>query len=154
MPIIIRSLTSADSTACDAINRSLPDWFGIEEGLAEARGYLHTHRGVVAEIDGSVVGYLTYDQPFPESAEISWMAVAGSHHRAGIGRALVNRLEEVLRADGCELLSVKTLADLHPSPEYAQTRAFYRALGFRRLMVLPDLWDPSNPCLIMAKALM
>lgn len=153
MFIFIRLLASADSAACDAINRSLPDWFGIEEGLAEALGYLQTHRGLVAEIDGNIAGYLTYDQPFAESAEISWMAVSPAHHRSGIGRALVQRLEEMLRAEGCELLSVKTLADLHPSPEYAQTRSFYHALGFKRLMVLPELWDPANPCLVMVKVL-
>lgn len=51
------------------------------------------------------------------------------------------------------LLLVKTLAATHPSPEYAGTRAFYRAVGFMPLTVLPKLWDPANPCLLMVRSL-
>lgn len=149
----IRSLHPADIITCDAINRSLPDWFGIEDGLTEAVTYLENHAGLVAESDGEVVGYLTWHQPFPQSAEISWMAVCQTHHRRGIGRELIAALEQRLLDDGVRLLSVKTLADLHPSPEYAQTRAFYASVGFLPQIVLPDLWDQANPCLIMVKPL-
>lgn len=151
MPVTIRPLTPEDIQLCNNINRSLPDWFGIEEGLAEADGYLRDHQGLVAELGGEIVGYLTYAQLFPESAEISWMAVAKSQHRRGVGRSLIASLEAELQ--GTQLLSVKTLADSHPSPEYAITRDFYGAMGFQRQMVLPELWDPSNPCLLMAKVL-
>lgn len=78
------------------------------------------------------------------------MAVAKSQHRRGTGRLLIRMLEEEL--PDASLLSVKTLADSHPSPEYASTRAFYLSVGFRPQMVFPELWDPSNPCLLMVKA--
>ena len=55
MPISIRPMLPSDVRACDAINRSLPDWFGIEEGLLEARGYLQHHRGLVACIGSEVL---------------------------------------------------------------------------------------------------
>lgn len=151
MPFSVRSLTAQDVSPCIAINRSLPDWFGLEEGLEEASIYLRDHMGLVAEADGDIVGYLTYAQLFSESTEISWMAVAKSHHRRGVGRMLIAVLEHELPA--ASLLSVKTLAASHPSPEYAITRSFYSALGFRQQMVFPDLWDPSNPCLLMVKVL-
>ena len=48
---------------------------------------------------------------------------------------------------------VKTLVESHSSPEYAITRKFYRAMGFRRLTVLPELWDPADPCLLMVRPL-
>ena len=38
------------------------------------------------------------------------------------------------RAGGAALLHVKTLADAHPSPEYADARAFIAAMG----LVLPE----------------
>ena len=38
-------------------------------------------------------------------------------------------------------------------PAYAQTRAFYLAMGFRPLEELRKLWDEANPCLIMVKRL-
>lgn len=151
MPITIRTLTPVDISHCTGINRSLPDWFGLEEGLEEAEGYLRDHAGLVAEVDGEIVGYLTYEQLFPKSAEISWMAVAKSQHRRGVGRALIGVLEG--RLAGNSLLCVKTLSDAHPSAEYAITRDFYAALGFRRQMVFPELWDPANPCLLMVKVL-
>ena len=153
MHIIIRDLVPNDIPRCTAINRSLPDWFGLEDGLAEADGYLRDHAGLVAVENGEVVGYLTYTRHFPESAEISWMAVSAAHHRSGVGRALIRRLEQGLAVGGARLLSVKTLADSHPSPEYAITRAFYGAMGFRNQMVFPDLWDLANPCLLMVKTL-
>lgn len=149
MPVTVRALTPADTAHCIAINRSLPDWFGLEEGLGEAEGYLRNHAGLVAEVDGDIAGFLTYEQLFPQSAEISWMAVAQTQHRRGIGRALIAALETHLPA--ASLLSVKTLAASHPSPEYAITRKFYTSVGFRPQMVFPDLWDPSNPCLLMVK---
>lgn len=150
MSIKTRTLVASDIEVCDAINRGLPQWFGIEEGLAEALQYLHQHEGIVAEANGEVVGYLTWHQHFGESAEISWMAVAATAHREGVGRALIAALLAQLPAS-ITLLSVKTLADSHPSPEYGITRAFYRSCGFQPLMVLPDLWDEANPCLIMVK---
>lgn len=73
--------------------------------------------------------------------------------RQGIGRALVEAVAADAGAANVRLLHVKTLADSHPSPEYAQTRAFYRALGFDRLVVLPGLWDPANPCLLVVRPL-
>lgn len=149
MPHTIRTLVPEDIPRCIEINSSLPDWFGLEEGLAEAEDYLRHHSGLVAESDGTVVGYLTYANLFPESTEISWMAVSQSHHRSGVGRTLIAALESML-PDGF-LLSVKTLADSHPSPHYAVTRSFYEAMGFRPQMVFPELWDPSNPCLLMVK---
>lgn len=149
MPVTIRSLKTTDVSHCDAINRSLPDWFGLEEGLAEAEDYLRDHNGLVAERDGEVFGYLTYTSLFPESTEISWMAVSKHYHRCGIGRALINALQN--RLPPGSLLSVKTLADSHPSAEYAITRQFYVAVGFRPQMIFPELWDPHNPCLLMVK---
>ena len=81
------------------------------------------------------------------------MAVDRNRHRRGVGRALVEHVAAEARAAGTRVLHVKTLADLHPSPEYAQTRAFYKAMGFLRLIVIPELWDPANPCLLMVKPL-
>ena len=149
--IRIVPLRRENADRCEAIVRALPAWFGIEEGIAEARGYLETQEGFVAEVDGRVAGFLTFASAFPESVEITWMAVSPEHHRRGIGRALTEAVVAEARARGASLLLVKTLAAAHPSPEYARTRAFYAAVGFRRLTVLPDHWGPANPCLLMVR---
>jgi ribosomal protein S18 acetylase RimI-like enzyme len=149
----VRTLEREDADACEAIVRALPDWFGLEEGIAEARGYLETQDGFVADDGGTVVGFLTYASEYAESMEITWMAVAADAHRRGIGRALTEALVRHASSRKCELLLVKTLADSDPSPEYEATRRFYRAMGFRPLTVLPDLWGPDNPCLLMVRSL-
>lgn len=135
--------------ACEEIARNLPAWFGIEEGLQDLRRCLETESGWVALADGEPIGFLTVTAPFPETREITWMAVSPEWHRQGLGRRLVERAIDAARSEGATLLHVKTLADAHPSPEYAQTRTFYAALGFQRLVVLPELWDPANPCLLL-----
>ena len=61
--------------------------------------------------------------------------------------------EEWLCDQGVEYLQVKTLSAAHSDLNYARTRLFYEAVGFRALEEMPELWDPSNPCLIMVKRL-
>lgn len=150
----IERLEPGHAPACEAIGRALPAWFGIEEGLAEMRLAADRGPGFVAlDASGEVIGFLTVERHFPESWDISWMAVHPDYHRRGIGRRLVEVLIEDARAHGVRLLQVKTLADMHPSSEYARTRAFYRSVGFIRLEVFPDLWGPANPCLVLIRTL-
>jgi GNAT superfamily N-acetyltransferase len=146
-------LTPDRAAACEAIGRALPDWFGIEEGLVDLRRCAETQEGVVARSGGETIGFVTLTRHFPETWEITWMAVDPRWHRRGVGRRLVEAAVVRCRDAGATTLLVKTLADTHPSGEYARTRAFYAALGFRRLEVLPDLWGPDNPCLLLARVI-
>jgi ribosomal protein S18 acetylase RimI-like enzyme len=151
--IVVAPLESDHAAACEAIGRALPAWFGIEEGLEDLRHCAETQAGVVALAGDAVVGFVTLTRHFPETWEITWMAVHPNRHRRGIGRRLVEAAVERCREEGATTLLVKTLADTHPSPEYARTRAFYQALGFSRLEVFPDLWGPHNPCLLLARTI-
>jgi ribosomal protein S18 acetylase RimI-like enzyme len=109
----------------------------------------------VAVEDDEIVGFLTLARHDPASAEITWMAVRADQRRQGIGRRLVERAIADLAADGVELLSVLTLAESveeeRDSDNYAETRAFYRALGFipLRELVLED-WD-DDAAVILAR---
>jgi len=150
----IARLEPAHAVACEAIGRALPAWFGIEAGLEEMRRAAEIEPGFVALMEPDrMIGFLTVRRHFPESWDITWMAVHPDHHRRRIGRQLIGALVEDARENGVRLLQVKTLADQHPSPEYARTRAFYQSLGFLRLEVVPDLWGPENPCLVLVMPL-
>lgn len=151
MPPTIRIAAPADLDPCEAILRSLPDWFGIPAAIDAYRRDMRTARTWVA--GDPVVGFVTARRHFPEAGEIHVMGVRAEHHRRGIGRALVRQVEETLRAEGARLLQVKTVGPSSPDPAYAMTRRFYAALGFAPLEELPDLWDRNNPCLIMVKPL-
>ena len=49
--------------SCDAIIASLPDWFGLQEGIDECAEAVRTQPGLVCERDGRVVGFLTVVRP-------------------------------------------------------------------------------------------
>jgi GNAT superfamily N-acetyltransferase len=64
----------------------------------------------------------------------------------GIGRRLIARAVDDLSRDGVELLSLLTVAESEPderdSDNYADTRAFYRAVGFVPLRELAlESWN-------------
>jgi hypothetical protein len=48
---------------------------------------------------------------------------------------------------------VKTLGPSHPDPFYAETRAFYRAIGFQPLFETTAFWGADQPTLILLKPL-
>jgi GNAT superfamily N-acetyltransferase len=147
---VIRPLEpDSDAEACDAIVASLPDWFGEEEGVRECAAAVRTQPGLVAEVGDSVAGFLTLARPYPRTPEISWLAVRARARRQGIGRALIEAVRDQLRADGDRIVLVKTLSDrTDPGPEYAETRAFYLAMGFVPVVEL-DLY-PENPIQLLA----
>jgi GNAT superfamily N-acetyltransferase len=141
------------ASVCKPILRALPQWFGIEEATAQYVRDTDRLPTLTAAIDGEVVGFLTLNQHSDYAAEIHVMGVRPEMHRRGVGRALLAEAERLLRQRGVEYLQVKTLSPAHPDPNYARTRQFYLAMGFRPLEEFPELWGPQNPCLQMIKCL-
>lgn len=143
---MIRALSPADAEACDGIVLTLPYHFAHEGGRAECAHAVRTQPGVVAVQEGEVVGFLTLQRHDPKSAEITWMAVRADRRRHGHGRALIEHAVGDLVRHGVELLCVLTMAESEPEDRdmdnYAETRAFYRALGFVPLRELAlEGWD-------------
>jgi GNAT superfamily N-acetyltransferase len=148
----IRGLAHSDAEICDGIIAGLPDWFGNQDGIRQCAEAVRTERGLVVEDDAHVVGFLTYASA-REEAEITWMAVAADLRGTGIGSSLIEVLVTRLKAADVGRLLVKTLSDREdPGPEYAQTRAFYLAMGF-----VPEaelyIWGPENPAQLLTKTL-
>lgn len=141
------------SGECAAILAALPEWFGIAEANAEYVRRLPELETWVARRPDGIVGFIGLEEHFPESVENHVLAVHPSHRRRGIGWALLSHAERQLRNRGVEIFHVKTLG---PSEEYlpnAETRAFYRAFGFRPLFETTALWGEENPALVLAKDL-
>jgi GNAT superfamily N-acetyltransferase len=170
---VVRTLGRSD--AAHDILGELPEWFGIDRfthEYVEAAAKFPNYVAVAApepaprggapapaiEADGGkipsedVLGVLLVDQRYPTSAEVHLLAVRRKHHRGGIGRTLVRRVEDDLRAQGVRLLSVKTFGPSASDPDFDRTRAFYTACGFHPVEEFPDLWA-DNPCILMVKAL-
>ena len=130
----------------------LPEWFGIPE-------YTENYIRECAEMpfwacvdSGEVAGFLAIKETSPYAVELNVMGVKKAHHREGIGKALFEAMRSFVKAQEYSFLHVKTVDEGHYQ-EYDDTRLFYESVGFRKLEVLPELWDPENPCLLMIQYL-
>ena len=141
------------AAVCMPILRSLPAWFGIEESLIHYSTEINSLPTFLACAEDHVMGFVTLKQHNRYSAEVYVMGVSPQMHRKGMGRALMNQAQGWLKGQGIEYMQVKTLGPSHPDAGYAQTRAFYEAMGFRPLEEFKQIWNEHNPCLIMIKQL-
>jgi ribosomal protein S18 acetylase RimI-like enzyme len=144
---------SGKSSLCEPILRCLPEWFGIEEAIVNYVREINSLPTLLARDGEQVLGFLTIKQHNPHTAEIYVMGVPPEAHRNGIGKSLVHASEVWLREQGVEYLQVKTLGPSHPDENYASTRSFYTAMGFRPLEEFTQIWGEQNPCLLMVKRL-
>jgi ribosomal protein S18 acetylase RimI-like enzyme len=131
---IRRLVAATDGDACDAVLASLPYHFGQPSGVAQCAEAVRSQRGWIADENAEVVGFVTIEPRFPESTEITWLAVHAGHRRSGIGRMLVEEAAVDAAARGARLIMLETVGPSEPEPGvtdgYAGTRAFYARLGF------------------------
>lgn len=128
----------------------LPEWFGIPESM-EAYIRESADQPFFAAMEGDeAIGFMTLKETSPYTAELAVCGVKRRFHRSGAGSAMFKAFHAHAAEKGYEYLQVKTVA-AGCYPEYDATRMFYERMGFRALEVLPNLWDESNPCLIMIR---
>lgn len=129
----------------------LKEWFGIPEAT---ESYIKESSALPfwAAFDGEKpVGFVAVLRHFSEAAEIHVMGILKAYRRKGAGRLLLGEVEKWCADQGISFLQVKTLSASHPDACYAETRAFYRAVGFVELEEFSNLWGTANPCLLMIK---
>lgn len=136
---------------CEAILRSLPQWFGIEEALVQYVSDTAVFPTFAIESGGQLEAFLSLRQHFPKAWEVHCMAVRADARRRGYGKALMTHAENWLVERGGDVLQVKTVAQKKATSPYDETRPFYYAMGFTPLEVFPELWAPQNPCLQLVK---
>lgn len=136
--------------ACAAILDSLSEWFGDAETVSAYLNALPNLETYLARRDGKIVGFAALKRRGSHVAEIHVMGVARKERRRGIGTALVRQIVEDLARTGVRLLGVQTLSSSETSRAYAQTRAFYEAMGFLLLLEFrQEGW--TDPTLFMAR---
>ncbi|MSP83106.1 MAG: GNAT family N-acetyltransferase [Alphaproteobacteria bacterium] len=138
---------------CRSILADLEPWFGIPEARDSYADMCAKSPLIACDLEGELVGFVALAKHGSESWELAVMGVRRTHHRRGIGRALLEAADAYARESGARFLTVKTLATSARSHAYSRTRWFYRAMGLVALEVFPTLWGPDNLCLLMAKAL-
>jgi ribosomal protein S18 acetylase RimI-like enzyme len=80
--------------------------------------------------------------------DLYWLAVDPAAQGHGVGTALVEAMESRLRGRA-RLISVDTSG----RDDYAPTRRFYLARGYRAVAVVPDFYAPGDDQVIFTKVL-
>lgn len=129
--------------------KDLPEWFGIPEST---QAYIEGAKDLqvwAAYQEGDLLGFVCLSYSSEDCAEIDCLGVKKGHQGRGIGRELIATLESEARKN-VDYLQVKTVAQ-GSNQDYDRTNVFYRSVGFKKLEIFPQLWDPQNPCQILIK---
>jgi GNAT superfamily N-acetyltransferase len=105
----------------------------------------------VHEEGGAVKGYYCIG-PTPATAstyDLYWIAVDPANHGKGVGTALNNHLEALVRSRGGRLIMVETSS----RRDYDPTRTFYQRRGYQELARVRDYYRPADDLVIFGKYL-
>lgn len=141
------------SIITECILRTLPEWFGLEDGIREYINLSRNSLFFVSKLEDETTGFISVRRHNEHSAEILAMGVLKEYHGQGLGRNLLKSAEAALVEEGIKLLQVKTLGPSADCVHYAQTRAFYKSADFYDLEEIKTIWGEDNPCLLMVKPL-
>jgi GNAT superfamily N-acetyltransferase len=151
----LRHLSAADRGRIEDITRAVGLFREDEIGVAlevfdeAARdGGNQSYTGLGAEVDGRVVGWICWG-PTPctlGTYDLYWMAVEPALHGSGIGTALLAEMERRL-AGLARLVIIETAG----RADYAATRAFYAARGYRPTATIPDFYAPGDDQVVFVK---
>jgi len=135
------------------IMHALPTWFSPPEDI-EKKAVIHRDYPFFAAYDNDTpIGFVALKLHNKYTADIFNLGVLEQYHRQGIGRRLIEAVEEYCNDKDHQFLTVKTLDSSADYEPYERTRAFYQRMGFLPLEVFTTFWNEENPCLFMAKHL-
>lgn len=142
----VRALTAADRARLEEITRSVGLFRDDEVPVAlevfdaaVAGSPDYTALGIEAE--GRLAGWICWG-PTPCTVatwDLYWMAVDPALHGLGLGTTLVDEMERRLTGRA-RLVVVETAG----RADYAPTRAFYAARGYRAVAQIPDFYAPGD----------
>ena len=151
----LRSVRASDRAAVERITRGsglfredeIP--VAVEVFDAAAAGD-PSYTALAAEIDGRLAGWICWG-PTPCTLgtwDLYWMAVDPSLQGTGVGTALIREMEHRL-AGLARMIVVETAG----RADYAGTRAFYEARGYRAVATIPDFYAPGDDQIAYVKYL-
>lgn len=154
-----RDLARAEDRArVRAILESTRVFYAQEIGIALellderiARGPACGYHFLFAERGGQTLGYTCYG-PIgltQGSFDLYWIGVDAHSAGGGVGRALLERSEERMRALGARQVYIETSS----RDEYARTRAFYLKSGYAEVALLRDFYAPGDHKHVYARKL-
>ncbi|MBN2031858.1 MAG: GNAT family N-acetyltransferase [Deltaproteobacteria bacterium] len=117
----------------------------------ERKGLSSGYHFLFAEKGGELSGYTCFG-PVPctlESFDLYWIAVSKSLRGLGLGKELLRRTEERIRAIGGKRLYVETSS----RSQYEPTHNFYKRCGYSKAALLEHFYAPDDHKIIFLKTL-
>jgi D-alanine-D-alanine ligase len=148
----------SDAQAIRRLTESTGFFYPYEVDVAEelvldrlARGDASEYYFVFAEQEGRVVGYTCYGPIACTAASFDfyWIAVDPDFQGKGLGRALLNETERLIRSAKGERIYVET----SQRPLYDSTRAFYERCGYTAESILENFYGPRDGKVTYCKVL-
>ena len=122
-------------------------------GVSYSRGELAAfirHRSAVtwiAEENQEIVGFLIADREAKGAAHIVTIDVVEGRRRSGVGKALMEAVEDWARREGLRLIHLET------AESNRAAQAFYQARGYRKLETIENYYADGEAAWIMVKSL-
>jgi ribosomal protein S18 acetylase RimI-like enzyme len=150
----LRSLNAADRARIEEVTRAvgrfrddeIPVALEVFDAAVQG-GPDYTVLG--AELGCQLVGWICWG-PTPctlGTYDLYWMAVEPELQGSGIGTALLEEMERRL-ASLARLIVIETAG----RQDYAATRAFYQARGYRPAATIPDFYAPGDDQVVFVKS--
>jgi ribosomal protein S18 acetylase RimI-like enzyme len=151
----LRHLTAADRGRIEDITRAvglfredeIPVALEVFDEAAREGGS-QSYTAVGAEINGRLAGWICWG-PTPctlGTYDLYWMAVEPALQGSGIGSALLSEMERRLTG-----LARLVLVETAGRADYAATRGFYEARGYRAAATIPDFYAPGDDQVVYVK---
>ena len=121
----------------------------VQERLAH--GAASGYEFMMVEQAGALVAYACYGQNAvsENGYELYWIAVDPRYQGCGLGRRMLQRVEQAALRAGGRTMWVETSS----TEQFKPTRKFYRKNGYRKAAELKDFYRPGDNKVILAKGL-
>lgn len=123
-------------TLCQTITTELPEYFGLPEANEHYAIGVTNRINFAAKKDDNYIALISIDFPYPNNANIYWMAVRRDFHRQGVGKQLIDAACHFAETQGAKTITVETLSPSASEENYLKTYLFYQSVGFKALFDL------------------
>ncbi len=121
---------------CRTITQDLPEYFGLPEANVHYESGVKTRTNFAAKNGDGYIGLISIDFPYPNNANVYWMAVRPNFHRQSVGRQLIETACHFAKVQGAKTITVETLSPSESDENYLKTYQFYQSVGFNALFDL------------------
>lgn len=106
---------------------------------------------IIAKNEKQILGFACYGhRPLTEGTyDFYWLGVDPAFQKRGIGKALIERVENEVRNKKGYLLIIETSS----MEDFSSTRAIYVSIGYQLVAQIPDFYKPGDGLAIFTKKL-